>query len=64
MLNKLTQNYTEEQLQHLTDIFVACSKYEMVFKTDIKGLMFLRILVKHESFSCIYSSIIPERIRP
>lgn len=31
MLNKLTQNYTEEQLQHLTDIFVACSKYEMAF---------------------------------
>lgn len=31
MLDKLTQHYTEEQLQHLTDIFVACSKYELAF---------------------------------
>ena len=30
-LNRLTQNYTEEQIQHLVDIFVACSKYEMAF---------------------------------
>ena len=31
MLDKLTQHYTEEQLQHLTDIFVTCSKYETAF---------------------------------
>lgn len=30
-LNRLTQNYTEEQVQHLVDIFVVCSKYEMAF---------------------------------
>ncbi len=30
-LNQLTENYTEEQLQHLTDIFVACSRYEYLF---------------------------------
>lgn len=30
-LNKLTENYTEEQLMHLTDIFVACSRYEYLF---------------------------------
>lgn len=30
-LNRLTKNYTEEQVQHLVDIFVACSKYEMAF---------------------------------
>ena len=30
-LNRLTQNYTEEQVQHLVDIFVACSRYEMAF---------------------------------
>lgn len=30
-LNKLTENYTEEQLKHLTDIFVACSRYEYLF---------------------------------
>ena len=30
-LNFLTCNYTEDQLQHLTDIFVACSRYELAF---------------------------------
>ncbi len=30
-LNMLTQNYTEQQIQHLTDIFVACSRYEYLF---------------------------------
>ncbi len=31
MLDKLTENYSETQLKHLTDIFVACSKYEARF---------------------------------
>ena len=30
-LNTLTQSYTEAQLQHLEDIFVACSRYELAF---------------------------------
>ncbi|MDO4633717.1 MAG: thiaminase II [Eubacteriales bacterium] len=30
-LNKLTDNYTEQQLKHLIDIFVACSRYEYLF---------------------------------
>ncbi len=30
-LNRLTENYTEQQLEHLTDIFVACSRYEYLF---------------------------------
>ena len=30
-LNRLTENYTEQQIQHLTDIFVACSRYELAF---------------------------------
>lgn len=30
-LNALTKNYTEEQLRHLVDIFVACSRYELDF---------------------------------
>ncbi len=30
-LNKLTENYTEQQLKHLTEIFVACSRYEYLF---------------------------------
>lgn len=30
-LNKLTENYSEPQLKHLTDIFVACSRYEYLF---------------------------------
>ncbi len=30
-LNRLTENYTEGQLKHLTDIFVACSRYEYLF---------------------------------
>lgn len=31
MTNQLTQHYTEPQLQHLTDIFLACSRYELAF---------------------------------
>lgn len=31
MTDKLAQHYTEAQLQHLTDIFVACSRYELAF---------------------------------
>lgn len=30
-LNKLTENYTEQQLKHLEDIFTACSRYEYLF---------------------------------
>lgn len=30
-LNRLTENYTEQQIQHLVDIFVACSRYELAF---------------------------------
>lgn len=30
-LNRLTEHFTERQLQHLTDIFVACSRYELSF---------------------------------
>ena len=30
-LNELTANYGKKQLQHLTDIFVACSRYELAF---------------------------------
>lgn len=30
-LNALTEHYTEEQLCHLVDIFVACSRYELAF---------------------------------
>jgi len=30
-VNSLTQNYTEQQIQHLTDIFVTCSRYELGF---------------------------------
>lgn len=30
-LNKLTANYTQQQIKHLTDIFVACSRYEYLF---------------------------------
>ena len=31
ILKQLTQNYSEEQIQHLIDIFVACSRYELAF---------------------------------
>lgn len=31
MLNVLTENYTEVQINHLIDIFVACSQYELLF---------------------------------
>lgn len=30
-LNSLTETYTEKQIQHLIDIFVACSRYELAF---------------------------------
>ena len=30
-LNSLTISYTEKQMQHLIDIFVACSRYELAF---------------------------------
>lgn len=30
-LNALTENCTERQFQHLVDIFVACSRYELAF---------------------------------
>ena len=30
-LNRLTENYTESQIRHLIDIFVACSRYELAF---------------------------------
>lgn len=31
IFNKLTENYTEKQIKHLIDIFVACSRYELAF---------------------------------
>ena len=30
-MDQLTEAYTEQQLQHLTDIFLACSRYELAF---------------------------------
>lgn len=30
-LNSLTETYTEKQIQHLIDIFVTCSRYELAF---------------------------------
>ena len=30
-LDRLTENYTERQLAHLTEIFVVCSRYELAF---------------------------------
>lgn len=30
-LNRLTENYTEQQVRHLIDIFIACSRYEEKF---------------------------------
>lgn len=30
-LDRLSAHYTEEQLRHLEDIFIACSRYEMAF---------------------------------
>lgn len=30
-LDRLTEHYTEQQIQHLIDIFVACSRYEELF---------------------------------
>ena len=31
LMERLTEGYYEQQLQHLTDIFVACSRYEAMF---------------------------------
>lgn len=30
-INRLTAHYTEKQIKHLVDIFVACSRYELAF---------------------------------
>ena len=30
-LNRLTAQYTEQQIEHLVDIFIACSRYELAF---------------------------------
>ena len=30
-MNQLTKDYTEKQIQHLIDIFVVCSRYELAF---------------------------------
>ncbi len=30
-MDRLTESYSEAQLRHLTDIFVACSRYELAF---------------------------------
>lgn len=30
-LDRLTEGYTEQQIRHLVDIFVACSRYELAF---------------------------------
>ena len=30
-MNQLTKDYTKKQIQHLIDIFVACSRYELAF---------------------------------
>ena len=30
-VNRLTESYTEAEIQHLIDIFVACSRYELAF---------------------------------
>ena len=30
-INRLSENYTEKQIQHLVDIFVACSRFELAF---------------------------------
>ena len=31
ILEKLTKNYTDDQINHLIDIFTACSRYELCF---------------------------------
>ena len=31
VMDSLTEEYTDQQIQHLTDIFVACSRYELAF---------------------------------
>ena len=30
-LNRLTENYTEQQIRHIVDIFINCSRYELAF---------------------------------
>ena len=30
-LNRLSSHYTEQQIKHLVDIFIACSRYELAF---------------------------------
>ena len=36
-MNQLTKDYTEKQIQHLIDIFVACSRYELAFLANVMG---------------------------
>lgn len=31
MINQLTKNYTEKEIEHLVEIFAACSRYELAF---------------------------------
>ena len=31
MLENMTEHYTDEQKQHIVDIYVACSRYELAF---------------------------------
>lgn len=31
MTDRLTEHYTQQQIKHLTDIFIACSRYELAF---------------------------------
>ena len=31
LMERLTAGYSEQQLQHLTDIFIDCSRYEGMF---------------------------------
>jgi thiaminase/transcriptional activator TenA len=31
MLSSLTKHYTQQQIKHLVDIFIACSRYELAF---------------------------------
>jgi thiaminase/transcriptional activator TenA len=31
MLEKLAEHYTDQQKQHIVDIYVACSRYELAF---------------------------------
>jgi thiaminase/transcriptional activator TenA len=38
MLEKLTEHYTDEQKQHIVDIYVTCSRYELAF-WDLSWIM-------------------------